>query len=131
MIFTHFFFFLRYVVSGSNAIFPSPPDFVFFGLQYLFYQVLMHLGPDKYEICFASESATGDGTLVVVRSSLRHRVAAAEASPVTRALRPTDPDWMKRAQHASKAHKEVFLFRRSLVDAKLAAGVENQVVGAS
>jgi hypothetical protein len=98
-----------YIVSCSNAIFPSPADFVLFGVQYLFYMILDYLGSDVYECCFLSESATGDGTLVVCRSSIRHRIAAIETQPLTRLMKPTDPDWLKRAQYASMAHKEVLL----------------------
>jgi hypothetical protein len=99
-----------YVLCCSNAIFPSPLDFVFFGVQYLFHQILTLLGVESYEVCFSAESATGDGTLVVCRSSVRHRIHSIVSTPITRSVRTTDPEYAKRVQHAANAHREVFSF---------------------
>ncbi len=63
-----------YVIAVTNAIFPSPAGFVFVGVQYLFFQVLSHLGPD-YQCVEAAESATGDGTIVVARAEVHPRIS--------------------------------------------------------
>lgn len=96
-----------YILSVANAIFPSPDQFVFFGAQYFFFQALRFLGPNF--ICLnSSESATGDGTLVVVRKDVASRFSQAELKPVTRTVRvSSDPSWLKRMAHASLAHREV------------------------
>ncbi len=96
-----------YVVSCANAIFKSPDEFVFFGAQYFFYQVLSLLGPALYECCDTTESATGDGTLIVCRKELRGRLSAIEVQAVTRTVKPNDPSFLKRVAYASAAHREV------------------------
>jgi hypothetical protein len=96
-----------YFISCANSIFRSPDEFVFVGAQYLFFQVLTFLGPDAYDCCGNAESAAGDGTLVVCRRELRGRVAAIEMQPVTRPVKPTDPEFLKRAAYASSAHRQV------------------------
>ena len=107
-----------YVISCTNAIFPSPDTFVMFGTQYFFFQVMSFLGSEKFHCCHMSESVTGDGTLILCRQELRMRVSAVETQPVTRAIKPNDPDWIKRAAYASSAHREV---ARSKSQARLEA----------
>ncbi len=119
------------MISCANAIFPSPADCVFFGVQYLFYQLLSHLGAEKYESCFSSESATGDGMLIICRSAIRHRVAGIESLPITRTIKTSDPDWLKRAQYASNAHREVLKKKnRASLFKKMGLGLQEQVSSA-
>jgi hypothetical protein len=72
-----------YVVSITNAIFPSPPGFVFVGVQYFFFQMLQYLGPN-YNCVETIQSATGDGTIVIVRSTLHYRVSSVRVGSVDR-----------------------------------------------
>ena len=96
-----------YVVSLTNAIFPSPDDFVFFGAQYFFYLVLNALG-GEYQCVSRSESATGDAMLVVCRASLRSRLASLTSiSWLTRTMVASDPSWLARASRATSAHRAV------------------------
>jgi hypothetical protein len=95
-----------YVISVTNAIFPSPEGFVFFGTQHFFYQMRAYLGP-TYQCCGMSESATGDGTIVICREELRAGLSDVTTQAMTRVGKATDADWLQRVARASRAHSHV------------------------